>query len=150
MGASCTGTQHSPDPSTKLATRRSRVSHSHWCAFVKMAQGAQLTDMDSYMDNPQIRTAKVKYAINSRVREGGFTPYLFIIGRDPSIPTSLLQEPLRAQNAAVHNEHARRAEEIRRVVEIAATEIDASKSCAVLSCIKYDLFVDLVSRDNFA
>ena len=83
MGASCTGTQHSPDPSTKLATRRSGVSHiGVWeYAFVKMAQDAQLTDMDSYMDNPQIWTAKVKYAINSRVREGEFIyPYKFATG----------------------------------------------------------------------
>ena len=76
-------------------------------AFVNMANAVprhgQLTDVD----DPHIWTAKLKHAMNSRVREGGFTPYQFIFGRDSSIPTSLLQEPLREQNAAAHNEHAR-------------------------------------------
>ena len=39
-----------------------------------------------------------------------------------SIPTSLLQEPLGAQSAATHNEHARQAQEIRRVLEITAAD----------------------------
>jgi hypothetical protein len=63
----------------------------------------QLTDVDE----PRIWTAKLKYAMSSKVREGGFTAYQFIFGWDPSVPTSLLQESSGAQNAAVQNDHAR-------------------------------------------
>ena len=71
-----------PVPSWQQGAVECRIRIGVWeYAFVKMAQDAQLTDMDSYMDNPQIWTAKVKYAINSRVREGEFIyPYKFATG----------------------------------------------------------------------
>ena len=65
------------------AGNKAQWSVAYWCLGVCLcqAQDAQLTDMDSYMDNPQIWTAKVKYAINSRVREGEFIyPYKFATG----------------------------------------------------------------------
>jgi hypothetical protein len=91
-------------------------------AFVKMAVEAQVTEDD----DPLAWTSKLNFAVNSRMREGGFSPFQFVFGREPRIPTSLLSSPdeLGAQSAATYSEMARRAEELSRAAEVATAEAD--------------------------
>ena len=90
-----------------------------------MASDLQL----SAEDDPEAWAAKLNFAINSRVRVGGFTPFQFVFGRDPEVPASLLNNPgnLSVHHATSENEAARDAEDLRRAAEAATAQADADE-----------------------
>jgi len=81
-------------------------------------------------DNPWVWCAKICHGINSHIRKNGFSPYQFVFGREPRIPTSLLNwsQNLAAQAAAMTNPSSARAEEIRAAAARAMVEYDTDGS----------------------
>lgn len=92
-------------------------------AFTQIAVEALTQD-----DDPWIWSMQLNHAFNIRLREGDFPPHQCVFGRDPEVPTSLLNGPpiLAPLNLAEYHEQTRRNEEVKRAAEIVVAEADAS------------------------
>ena len=94
--------------------------------FAKVNQEMQLT----VADNPHHWTSAIATACNNHVRRNGFTPYQYVLGRSPRIPTSLTETMegdatnLSAHSTVLFDAGARRAEQIRAAAVKAFFELD--------------------------
>ncbi len=85
-------------------------------------------------DSMGVVSSMLTWACNNRIWRSGFTPNQFVLGRSPRIPTSLTAalEDGRLNPSALdhvlHDEEARRAEQIRTSANQAFFEMDNDKS----------------------
>ena len=81
-------------------------------------------------NDPQEWCAAISFACNNHIRRNGFTPYQYVIGKSPRIPTSLVEvmegddRRLSANSAALFEDGPRRAEQIRAAANRAFFELD--------------------------
>ena len=66
-------------------------------------------------DEPMVWISRITTGMNQLMRHSGWSPYAFVFGREPEVPTSLLAGgSLPALSAVVYDDVARRAEMIRQ------------------------------------
>ena len=81
-------------------------------------------------NDPQEWCAAISFACNNHIKRNGFTPYQYVIGKSPRIPTSLVEvmegddRRLSANSAALFEDGPRRAEQIRAAANRAFFELD--------------------------
>ena len=81
-------------------------------------------------NDPQEWCAAISFACNNHIRRNGFTPYQYVIGKSPRIPTSLVEvmegddRRLSTNSAALFEDGPRRAEQIRAAANRAFFELD--------------------------
>ena len=81
-------------------------------------------------NDPQEWCAAISFACNNHIRRNGFTPYQYVLGKSPRIPTSLVEvmegddRRLSANSAALFEDGPRRAEQIRAAANRAFFELD--------------------------
>ena len=94
--------------------------------FVKLNAQFQFNQRN----DPQEWCAAISFACNNHIRRNGFTPYQYVIGKSPRIPTSLVEvmegddRRLSANSAALFEDGPRRAEQIRAAANRAFFELD--------------------------
>ena len=94
--------------------------------FVKLNAQFQFNQRN----DPQEWCAAISFACNNHIRRNGFTPYQYVIGKSPRIPTSLVEvmegddRRLSANSAALFEDGPRRAEQTRAAANRAFFELD--------------------------
>ena len=92
--------------------------------FVKLNAQFQFNQRN----DPQEWCAAISFACNNHIRRNGFTPFQYVIGKSPRIPTSLVgvmgNRRLSANSAALLEDGPRRAEQIRAAANRAFFELD--------------------------
>jgi hypothetical protein len=80
-------------------------------------------------DDPWVWANRICAAINTYTRNSGFSPNQVMWGRDPKVPTSLVNSPecIAAHSAAFEEPLAQRAEEIRAAASRAFIDYDTDK-----------------------
>ena len=82
-------------------------------------------------DDPAVWTSIIAPTCNHHIRRNGFTPYQYVLGKSPDVPTSLIENmegdnrQLSAQSAALFEDGPRRAEQIRAAANRSFFELDS-------------------------
>ena len=82
-------------------------------------------------DDPTVCCAIIAATCNHHIRRNGFTPYQYVLGKPPEVPTSLIENmegdsrQLSAQSAALFEDGPRRAEQSRAAANRAFFELDS-------------------------
>ena len=95
--------------------------------FQRINKAVQLTKDD----DPTVWCSIIAATCNHHIRRNGFTPYQYVLGKSPDVPTSLIENmegdnrQLSAQSAALFEGGPRRAEHIRAAANRAFFELDS-------------------------
>ncbi len=81
-------------------------------------------------DRPWKWSSRIDSALNTHLRASGFSPYNFVFGGDPWVPTSTLCDDasLSAQSAAVYDSDAQRSELFRQAAVQGTLRLDSLES----------------------
>ncbi len=81
-------------------------------------------------DRPWKWSSRIDSALNTHLRASGFSPYRFVFGRDPWVPTSTLCDDasLSAQSAAVYDSDAQHSELFRQIAVQRTLRLDSLQS----------------------
>ena len=97
--------------------------------YSRVNQSCNLTEDD----DPFLWTSRITWACNTHLRKNGFSPYQYVLGRNPRVPASVT-ETLESQktNLTAHwwvlnDDGARRSEEIRAAASRAFYELDSDE-----------------------
>ena len=95
--------------------------------FQRINKQVQLTKDD----DPTVWCSIIAATCNHHIRRNGFTPYQYVLGKSPDVPTSLIEnmegdtKQLSAQSAALFEDGPRRAEQIRAAANRSFCELDS-------------------------
>ena len=87
-------------------------------------------------DDPTVWCSLIAATCNHHIRRNGFTPYQYVLGKSPDVPTSLIENmegdnrQLSAQSAALFEDGPRRAEQIRAASNRSFFELDSDDAGA--------------------
>ena len=84
-------------------------------------------------DDPHVWCSHIAFACNTHFRKSGFSPYMFVLGHAPKVPTSLTesflgdQRRLAAHSSVLFDKGPRRAEQIRAAANRAFFDMDTDE-----------------------